>query len=265
VRAAGILAIAGTLLAHGSSASAQAPADPSTPLRITFARLTCLEETNEWSSSDEPYVVMFVADLSGTSPTSYVKYTQIFPDVDKNETHWASLPIWWTYGFADHGAPIASPDDVIILVALMESDGSDLQPLTIRNGLGDPGNMLFQLNRYWSDYQAKRLSHAEVASRLKSHMERQIDNNYKDGDDRIGPVQELRLTSASLQSARAGTMHTFRLSFFGDWGLYELFFEMNRYGGTGSSSSGLTSNGGSGGSGGGGGASPSPGTHTQLN
>src|SRR5262249_52806839 len=147
-------------------------------------------------------------------------------------------------------------------------DGPDWQPLHICNKLGQPGNMPFQLRYLWSEYRAGRLSHAEVESRLRSHMEWQIDENYKDGDDRIGPVQALHLTNASLQHARAGTMQTFRLSFFGDWGLYELFFEMNREGGTGSSSSGLSQTGGSSGSGGGsggGGTSPSSGTHTHLN
>src|SRR5688500_3659249 len=59
-----------------------------TPLRAYFTKLQCLDETDDgfFSNSDEPYVVIFVADLRGSNSVSKVFFSQIFGDVDKDET-----------------------------------------------------------------------------------------------------------------------------------------------------------------------------------
>src|SRR5437773_1439494 len=116
---------------RGASAAKAAPG-PETPIKISFLLLECVETQGE-GSPDEPYVVFFVADLgAGFIAKTMVRGSGVFRDVDDGETHKRldrhkhppaenPLVLW---GIDGKPAPIKNPDEVVILVALMENDKS---------------------------------------------------------------------------------------------------------------------------------------------
>ena len=88
-----------------------------TNFRIAFMEMRCLEETSESSASDEPYALFFSADLTGPLPNANLFRTQVFEDTDKGELKKQWVRIW---GTNQTPQPIADPDKVILLAALME-------------------------------------------------------------------------------------------------------------------------------------------------
>jgi hypothetical protein len=95
----------------------------SRPLRASFTTMYCKEESNDntWPvpDADEPYLLIFAADLRGPVPTSRAFMTQVFYDVDTGERRDQRVQFWPPAGGA---APISSENDYIFLMALMEAD-----------------------------------------------------------------------------------------------------------------------------------------------
>src|ERR1043166_6152657 len=93
--AASTLLMLGTL---SSAAVAQSTTNANTPLRVYLAKLTCLEEPNDntWPNPghDEPYVVVFAADLRGGTAQGRVFLSPTYQDVDTLETRDVGLQFW---------------------------------------------------------------------------------------------------------------------------------------------------------------------------
>jgi hypothetical protein len=222
VRAMSVLAVAGALLgsmpnpaaADGSliakefanlipATIALQPSDtlgvPSTPLRLDFFKLICTEEADDgfFDLHSEPYLVVFAADISGPVPRSIGLRSSIFGSVDSGETH-IQNPVLQMWDVDGTGSPIPDPNKVIFLCALMESDDSSARADTVRTQVG------FVLFHQLRSYMNGGLSRASIISNLTADMNRVINAN-RGGDDRIGGVQELRLTLTDVERARRGT------------------------------------------------------------
>lgn len=172
---------------------------PSTPLRLDFTRLFCVDEQGDgvFDLHSEPYMVVFAADVSGPVPRVMVVRSQIFSNVDGNELHYVNpgLQLW---DFDGTGSPILDPDKLIFLCALMESDDGSSRADTVRNRVRS--DLFAKLLAYHS----AGLSRATIVSNLTNDMNVAI-NASRGGDDRIGGIRELRLTLADVQRARQGT------------------------------------------------------------
>jgi hypothetical protein len=227
-RAVGLLGL--TVLALGAvtgPATAQywmaTPLDngASKPLRASFTTLWCRDESydNAWPipNHDEPYLLIFAADLQGTVPTGKAFITQIFSDVDEGERRDQRVQFWPLAGGA---SPIRSENDYIFLAALMESDDV-LNAGKIRREL--PGVLVPRLQLY----KQSGLSRAAMVNFLRGDMSNVIDahrDDYGDADDRIGGVFEVLWNAGALKQVHSGQPAALTPSVSGGSSLYDLNF-----------------------------------------
>lgn len=201
--------------------------------RIAFMEMRCLDETNEPSASDEPYAVFLTVDLhrdrleSGI-PKSQLAWTQVFEDTDAGELKRQWVRIWGPQSIDD-------PDNIIILVGLVEHDHSDTSRLyrSDRYLLSVAEDMRGMIHWY-IDTNGGIRRQALVSAVIKKLNERlgnifpadsASDYAVLNKDDRIGSVQELRLTRNDLAAAKKGTVRK-NLTFSGDGGMYRLGFDI---------------------------------------
>lgn len=208
--------------------------------RIAFMEMRCLDETNEPSASDEPYAVFFTVDLHRLSlgkPDYKLSRTGVFEDTDAGELKRQWVRIW---GINGEPQPIDDPDKVIILVGLVEHDNSDLTELDWSNK-----NMANEYTVYKSMrdtlYQNidtnGNFRRQDLVSALIENLNYKLDSipaadstsdydySFLNKDDRVGSVQELRLTRNDLAAAKKGTVRK-NLTFSGDGGMYRLGFDI---------------------------------------
>lgn len=206
-RTASMFAIAGMLLA---GAPQPAEAHPGHQYVIDFMRLKVFIESDDYGDSDEPYVVAFVANLA-TSSTNAVR-SDVLGDADKGESKWHTVRLF-------DGA-IPNPDDVIIVVALMESDENVSRTETVRS------NVEWELTNRFFDYKLSGFGRTEIVRRLDTDMYDVI-NKYKGGDDQIAYPQELRVTATDVATAHAQNRVAKFLDFW-NGPAYRLYFEVAR-------------------------------------
>jgi hypothetical protein len=221
-RAASLAAI--SLLMLGTRSGPAVAQVTNTPLRAYFTNLLCLDQSddNTWPfpDHDEPYVVIFAADLRGGAVSGRVLFSQIFDDVDKNESRSDMLQVWAPDG---NSAPINSANDYVILVALMEEDSSSY-------GFGPVRDLIrSQLYKVMlpklQAYKQSGLSRPAMISNLRADMTQAIDASRVD-DDRVGEVFDLVWTPSSLDLARAGQPVDLRPTFIGSDSSYQLTFRL---------------------------------------
>jgi hypothetical protein len=207
----------------GSSWTAQPVAPISTPLRVYFTGLTCgkVSNDNTWprSDRDEPYVVVFSADLRGSGSATVIA-SQEFSDVNTGTTRTDWHQFWSVSGY---GSPIGSSNDYIFLAALMESDNSSNR-MAVRNRVS---NILLPK---LATYKQAGLSRSAMVSNLMTDMHGAIESSrstFQDEDDRVGGVQEVLFSAADLESARAGQGRDRVLSFVGSDSRYTVTFRVN--------------------------------------
>lgn len=95
-------------------------------LTIRLSSIKCIEEINENSSSEEPYVLVVSIDISTFMPNFDVFCYGIWEDCDKNEVKVNHGRRFW--GLDDEPKDIKNIDDVIFIIILMENDnGSPAQ------------------------------------------------------------------------------------------------------------------------------------------
>jgi hypothetical protein len=197
-RVMSVLVLAGALLGSMARPAAAQSQDPNTPLRMDFVRLDCQREMDDGGSDEhsEPYLVVFAADLQGPVVRART-VCSIFSDVDSGETHYSD-PVTRVWDFNGPGAPIADPDQVIFLCALLEADDDSIH-------VDDVSKKVQQdLSAKLMTYRAQGLRRDDIVAYLKRDMTTAI-NLSRHGDDWIGFPQELRLTMDDLKRARAGT------------------------------------------------------------
>jgi len=202
-----------------------APPSPPTPqprYALSFTRLQCVREGGGWleqiAASDEPYVLIFAVGLRSPSSGRVVR-TRVFGDVDSGESRSQSVPLW--------AGVLGDPDDLIVLVQIMEHDEGDVDHLAraLDAGLGHAAVGLVDAG----------LGHNAIVSRLKAQMQLLINNNRVgqshgslNMDDQIGGIQELRITASDTAATIHGPVQKIIEANDSSDGRYRAFFELRR-------------------------------------
>lgn len=193
--------------------------------RIAFTGLHCDTTTDEWSSHDEPYALFLVVDLQDKIPVSKVFHTKVFQGVDDDspDNSYRQHVRFWGINGAAHA--ITHPDKVFVLVALMESDESDLKTVMYYSRSAVDSMLLAFASHH-------DMSHARRVTILRhtfaTGINLGINADVDDGDDGIGLITELAIQQADLDQAHKQTVNK-TLVFEGpngDKGKYELNFQI---------------------------------------
>lgn len=206
-------------------------------VKIALTRMRCLEETSEYSDSDEPYVLVFAARMQKvaglvTIPSAQTVMYGPWEDVDKGDLVTTNriqfgpplklLPPANFWGINGHAEEMASHDDAIFIVALMEND--DAEPGGIRAATHA------QMFASITSYANANMTHSAMVSRLKNDMrdilKGIIVTGIPSGDDLIG-VSEVRFDADALQKVNTA-VQVKNIELAGDGGKYRLRFEMSK-------------------------------------
>lgn len=209
-----------TAKAKLSSCIATTPPAPA-PLTITLRSLSCQAETSEFSGSDEPYVLVYTADLTTfPAPQSDVTRSNVESDVDKNEARTLNVPVWGINGAA---RIIRRPEDVLILIALIENDNSSVGAVVSTVRLAMQAELVRAV--------ANRLDRARLVQTLSDAMKGAIGTavltGVTDPDDLLS-VRELEITPTLLRDVGFGGRADAFLGLGGGGGSYLLKFELVR-------------------------------------
>jgi hypothetical protein len=210
-----VTALAGALALFPLSPRPAAADNPETPLRVYFTRLHCLDESDDWGNSDEPYVVVFAADLRGSQPKAIVRRSQIFEDVDTGDTRTGNLQFWALDGSGD---PITSQEDYLFLVALLESDDA-WNTVTVQQQI--QATLIPRL----INYRAIGLSRSAIASQLRADMDFVL-RASKGSDEQYGQTREVLFFTSDLRRAREGNAVDRTYTFTGSDCRYTLTFRL---------------------------------------
>jgi len=177
---------------------------------IALKRIACVVKDSFGTDSDEPYVIVFVASLANTHlsigdgnlPVIGARSTLYGPfdqeqSMDGGDVRTLHNPdLCW--GINGHPHDISNPQDVIILVGLLESDHDAAFANHVRNiahGLTYAA---------LTGYVAAGMDRATIVQRLRSDMQGGLDTGRRTGvehDERLGAVQELRILPEDLANA----------------------------------------------------------------
>ena len=163
---------------------------PPIPTRVTFTKLHCIQTTDDQGSpSDEPYVVFFTINLTHPS-MGKLKHTGVFGGVDEvSSSRTQHLRLWGENHFE---AIDPTKDDVLVLLAVMESDDSDA---------ADVISAASQAMRvHAADIAGSNTTRANKVSQLKRTLRKALLRGAETGifesdDDLIGDVRELDVNS----------------------------------------------------------------------
>ncbi len=208
------------------------------PLTLTLTRFECLDQSDEFNlpiigntENDEPYALVFAVDLQIQGSIAVgkdnSKMTLVGPlaDVGIGERTAPFNIIWGLNNGPDF---ISSPDNFIVLVAMMENDdGSASQARTVLEKTAKV-SLLANVGLFTD----KKIGRQELVSRIVNDMNgfmRGATAGFINFDDNIGPIRELRFSQAELD-------HIYRdlgpidknLTFEGDGARYILKFRMFR-------------------------------------
>ena len=232
-RLAAFTVMAALTICSVPSGSNAAPA--STPLTVSFYTLRCVDDTVE-ANNDEPYVVFFVANLKpiGIAPSD-AKRSTLFGDVDAGDERYEMKLDWsknppiiptpkMLWGLNGSAAAIASPNDIIILGAMMENDSSSPDAVVSAVDGILAGKLQF--------YRASGFSRAKIVEKLITDMNGAIDGaiitGVIDKDERLGTAKEFPLTTAELDQARNGTPVFVTRTFYGDDAIYKVRIDIKK-------------------------------------
>jgi hypothetical protein len=238
VRAVSALAVAGALFgalpnpaATGDepiAADAVTAPSPSIPLGMVMSKLHCADEQGDGlvDLHSEPYLVMFVADISGVVPRTITVRSKRFGNVDSGETHFHPnpLPRVWDFNSDATGSPILDPNKLIFLGALLEADPDSEDT----NGNRVRARVASELFPKLLAYKNAGLSRRDIVRNLKADMDVAIDAS-RSSDDQIGGIKELRLTLADVVRARANSTVIKTLSHVEHGANYTTFFVLQRF------------------------------------
>ncbi len=209
---------------------------PNTPVTVRFEQLFCedqddLEKFFPDIEDDEPYLLVYTLNLPKatviTDPTNFRPDARMFKigafnSVDSGDTVFGSTSVWDT-----NGSPrvIADPDDVTILVAMMEEDDTGADAVRTQAETLMIPEIIKAAPALASDSESFRF-------RLMLGMRGVIQTVAKLGipsqDDRIGPVQQIRLTPEILNRTRRFGSHRFDLNFSSSGARYTATFTLLR-------------------------------------
>lgn len=197
-------------------------------LTVNLKSFICYKDTSE-SNSDEPYVLVFAADLRNIVPTAHTILYGRWGDIDSGDRGRTGslfygpggkplVPPENFWGIDGKPTDLNDADKVIFLVGLMENDNGN--PSSIRTVVHS------QLFAALASYSG--LSRQDKVNKLRATMRDALGTPFLTGfpnkDDIVG-VAELVI---DVRRRRANTEIS-SLHINGDGGRYELFFEVNTY------------------------------------
>lgn len=192
-------------------------------LTITLRSLHCQRETGEFgvTPSDEPYVIVYTADMTTLpAPRSDVAWTGVMTDVDEGEARNFNVRVW---GFNGAAQIIRSPDNVILLAAVVEHDESSASAVVSAVRLGMQAELVRAA--------ANRLDRTRMVQTLTDAMRGAIGAAVLTGvpnPDDLLSVRELPLTPTLLRDVAFGGRADAFLDLGGGGGAYRLKFELAR-------------------------------------
>jgi len=216
------------------------------PITIAVKAIRCLQENDFGPGSDEPYVLVTAVDLTAFPPNVEVTRYGPWEDVDTNEVHStltladfkASLPglppppvlfaashlsrrpCWYLDNKT--GKVIARPEDVILIVSMLEHDDGSPAGAQAFVKAAAVASLAASMNMSRSQRVHKLISDIDNAlAGLTSFP----DLGFFTPDDRIGSSKELVLQSSDLAQASQGSIETV-LEFYGHSGAYRVRFEL---------------------------------------
>jgi hypothetical protein len=205
---------------------------PNVPMAISATSISSIARNDiriwPFSETDEPYLLIYALDVPKLTPKVNLpkpKVTKIeWQGLDEGDTLAAPGNILW--GMSGAPAPLASPDDVIILAAMIEHDDTkteavrtlveDQMAITLTTNITSVGNRTEFVSRLINGMNGAIAAATSVALGLP------------DPDDPIGSAQELRLTKADLGKAYHFGSWTRTLTFSGDGASYAVSFKIQR-------------------------------------
>jgi hypothetical protein len=210
----GALVVAGLIGTAAPRPASAASTQTQTPLQLVATQLTANHTTGEWGK-DEPYLVLFAADLSNPNGRGVTKHTGTFKMNAKGQnTAYPNVQVWSISGSK---APITDTNDVLVLAALMENDSDD--PAVIAN------NVDSRVQSMLAAYHT--LSYTSLVSKLRTEMDNAIGQARKH-DEQIGLTQSVSVTSGNVVDASHGVkVSLFPLRFTGHNANYELTFTLS--------------------------------------
>ncbi len=209
-RGAGLLALMAVAL---SILLPPAESQNDSDLKFAFTRLQCIEETGLTRlGSDEPYVLILVADLRHR--WSWTRTSTIFSDVDRGESRNETVPLWpW-------GASRLS--DLVYVAAILESDNRV-------NALNAAYEVRMRVNKNLPLYLSANLPRQQVVQNIRDDMRRAIDAK-RGGDSVIAQPQEILITGGDTAQARRAGYVLKTIEGRGDSSHYVAHFQLTRAG-----------------------------------
>jgi len=206
----------------------------SVPVKIAVTKVKCFIDTDE-ATSDEPYVLVTGINLKSLVPNVEVTRYGPWGDVDEDETR-TTIPIPPSlpfdpdpsgiigifrkpcWGLDGKAATISNPDDVVLLVSLMENDDGDVQASRVLV----KGAAVTSLAASMSLSRTARV--AKLINDINGAL--QIPTGAPNFDDNIGSTKEFRLSKELLDVN--GCKKFKCLTFVGDGGRYQVCFEVSK-------------------------------------
>jgi hypothetical protein len=163
---------------------------------MDFAKLHCSGEARDGTGHADPYLVIFVADISDPKNIKATTVrTLIFSEMEKGDDAHQSLTVL-------RPTPIPDPANLIFLVALMESDNGPAQAERVRARVNTFLIPRLQVNAAAGLPRFQIIDHLYLA--MNAAIEEARVDRVEDEDDRIGDVIELQLSPSDVHNAREG-------------------------------------------------------------
>lgn len=184
--------------------------------------------------ADEPYVVFFIADISESlNPLAktLISRAKVFEDTEEGKTKYQSLLLW---GLNGKPAPMANPDNVIILAAVVENDESRIDTVTsiVQTKLfanltayNNPDRATLVKKLIKDMHHAIALGEMACGVRGVTLWLSQLGINQ---DERVGKPKELRLTWDDVMNAHNNIWVPKVLEIKGDGCHYRLHFGFDK-------------------------------------
>jgi hypothetical protein len=204
---------------------------------IALTRARVVVDTDE-DASDEPYVIVCCVDVSRrvgglVVPSVWTRLVGPWASADQGDLLVTTPllppslpPKIWRMPFWDINGQVRAiedPDEVIFLVAMMEHDDSATAMMRQAVNGAVTGTAAGTVNNLALDRDG-------IVRELRAAMRDAIDGVRQipviNTDERLGGVQELRLTSDHLERSAEGEEVRLNLTFNGDGGSYRLEFIM---------------------------------------
>jgi hypothetical protein len=201
-------------------------------VKIAVTELKCIFETDE-SGSDEPYVLVTGINLKTLVPNVEVTRYGKWDDVDGGETHPTkpippgsdlnNLPpgtVWRKpcWGLDSKPAAINNPDDVILLVSLMENDDGSISAARELVKVAAIGSLAASTGMSRTTRVTKLIKDINGAL--------QVPTGALSFDEIIGSTKELRLSKKLLDVN--GCNKSKCLTFIGEGARYQVCFEISK-------------------------------------